>query len=66
MASCLTSGSIKLLEGKVVMHFDNGVRELSAPTFRYVKDPNITNVRSGRAGQAGLVSGCTNLTTVSR
>ena len=38
------------------MHFDNGRRELSTIFFSYVENPRITAVRSGRAGQAGVVS----------
>lgn len=39
------------------MNFDNGRRELEGKYFTYVDDPKINSVKSGRAGQAGMVSG---------
>ena len=38
------------------MTFDNGRRSLEGKYFTYVEDPSIQSVKSGRAGQAGLVS----------
>lgn len=38
------------------MNFDNGHRQLEGKYFTYVDDPKIHTVRSGRAGQAGMVS----------
>ena len=39
------------------MEFDQGSRELANFKFKYVKDPVITRVRRGRAGQSGQRNG---------
>lgn len=56
-AMCETTESNVLLDrGKVEMNFDHGRRELNGVFFSYVQDPDIYQVRTGRAGLAGVVS----------
>lgn len=57
MATCITSASGSMDEGRIAMNFDNGHRSLENKFFTYVDDPRISSVKSGRAGQTGLVSG---------
>ena len=56
VATCITSSSSNLQNGEIEMTFDNGRRSLEGKYFTYVEDPSIQSVKSGRAGQAGLVS----------
>ncbi|KAK4302726.1 hypothetical protein Pmani_025199 [Petrolisthes manimaculis] len=57
VATCITSASGSMDEGKIAMNFDNGRRFLEGKFFTYVEDPRISSVKSGRAGQTGLRNG---------
>ncbi|CAL4110360.1 unnamed protein product [Meganyctiphanes norvegica] len=56
-AICITTSSNNLIEGKVEMQFDNGKRNLEGKYYKYVEDPEIMSVKSGRAGLAGQRKG---------
>ncbi|XP_042873532.1 plexin A3-like isoform X1 [Penaeus japonicus] len=57
-ATCITSSYSNLQkEGSIEMTFDNGRRKLEGKYFTYVDDPEITSVKSGRVGQAGVRNG---------
>lgn len=56
-ALCTTSPAPGPLEGKLKMHFDNGMREFNEHLFRYVEDPTIDYVTSGPSGQLKVPKG---------
>ncbi|XP_055922335.1 plexin-A4 isoform X2 [Eupeodes corollae] len=49
-ALCRTSSSPGIIEGRLKMHFDNGIREFNDYNFKYVEDPTIESVSSGQSG----------------
>ncbi|XP_055858315.1 plexin-A4 isoform X1 [Episyrphus balteatus] len=49
-ALCRTSSSPGIIEGRLKMHFDNGIREFNDYNFKYVEDPTIDYVSSGQSG----------------
>lgn len=56
-ALCKTAPAPGIIEGGLVMHFDNGVREFGDYNFKYVEDPTIETVSSGPSGQLKIPRG---------
>lgn len=56
-ALCRTSPAPEIIEGKLKMQFDNGIREFNDNNFKYVEDPTIDYVSSGPSGQLKVPKG---------
>uniref|UniRef100_A0A1A9VAI8 Sema domain-containing protein n=1 Tax=Glossina austeni TaxID=7395 RepID=A0A1A9VAI8_GLOAU len=56
-ATCRTSPSPGIIEGRLKMMFDNGPREFNEYNYKYVLDPTVEQVSSGPSGQLKVPKG---------
>ncbi|XP_055388312.1 plexin-A4 [Condylostylus longicornis] len=57
IALCKTSPAPGIIEGRLKMQFDNGMREFNDYNFKYVEDPTIEHVSSGPTGHQKVPKG---------